>query len=99
MTEAMETWSLFRKIKAALDSEDIEGLLAIGCPTDEYDGEASLIESKLATASNFGKMPFQLDEVERSVAEVWDDQFGPFAKEDLERRRSAFSSVAKKIIA
>jgi hypothetical protein len=37
----MQLWSLFREIKAALDHEDIEGLLASGCPSDEYDSEAS----------------------------------------------------------
>ena len=34
----------FRQIKAALDSEDPEGLLAMGAPHNEYYSEASLIE-------------------------------------------------------
>jgi len=39
---------MFSKIKAALDSEDIEGLVAIGCPPDEHNSEASLIEGRIS---------------------------------------------------
>jgi hypothetical protein len=95
----VEAYTLFRRIKAALDEEDIEGLLALGCPADEYNSEASLIESKVALASDFGKTPLQLSQVERIVSDVWDDQFGPLAEEDLDKRRTAFSSVARKIVA
>jgi hypothetical protein len=94
----MKPWSLFRKIKAALDSEDIEGLLAIGCPEDEYNREASLSENKIAKASDFGKTPLQAEQVERFVEEVWDDQFSPFTREELDNRRNAFSSAARKIV-
>jgi hypothetical protein len=67
-------------------------------PQDEYDGEASLIESKIASASGFGKVRLQPDQIEKVVAEVWIDQFGPFGKDELEKRHIAFSSVAKKIL-
>jgi hypothetical protein len=90
---------LFRKIKAALDSEDIEGLLAIGSPADEYNGEASLIEDGVARLLGFGKAPLNVAQVEQVVATVWDGEFGPFGEGDLDVRRAAFSSVARKIIA
>ncbi len=51
----MQPWSIFREIKAALDHEDIEGLLASGCPTDEYDSEASLIQSEIAKMQTLGR--------------------------------------------
>ena len=93
----MTPWSMFRKIKAILDREDVEGLLATGCPTDEYDGEASLIEDRIAKLTNFGEQPLTAAQVERILVEVWNDQFGPFGTEALEKRRSAFSAVARKI--
>jgi hypothetical protein len=88
---------MFSQIKAALDSEDIEGLVAVGCPADEYSGEASLIEDRIAKLTRFGDEPLGQSQVERIVAEVWNEEFGPFSDEDLTKRRSAFSSVARKI--
>jgi hypothetical protein len=95
----MKPWSRFRDIKAALDQEDIEGLFALDCPRDEYDGEASLIESGLAKATNFGRNTISVEEVEGIVHAVWDSQFGPFDSFELEKRRSAFASIAHKITA
>jgi hypothetical protein len=95
----MQLWSIFREIKAALDHEDIEGLLASGCPADEYDSEASLIESEIAKITDFGKQPLSIGPCERIVIDVWIKQFGPFKAEDLELRGPAFSSVARKIAA
>jgi hypothetical protein len=92
----MKSWSSFRRIKTALDSEDIEGFLAMGCPADEYDSEASLIESGIAKAASDGK-PIDATHIEKIVSEVWNDMFGPFTDEDINKRRYAFSSVAKKI--
>jgi hypothetical protein len=89
---------MFSKIKAALDSEDIEGLVAIGCPPDEYNSEASLIEGRLAKLTQFGEKPLAEDQVERIVAEVWNEMFGPFSDDELQKRHSAFTAVARKII-
>jgi hypothetical protein len=88
---------MFARIKAALDSEDIEGLRALGCPDDEYNGEARLIEDRIAKLSRFENEPLGENRVERIVAEVWNEEFGPFSDEDLQKRRSAFTSVARKI--
>jgi hypothetical protein len=90
-------WSIFREIKDALDQEDIEGLLSSGCPADEYDGEAALIESEIAKITDFGKKPPNAIQCERIVIDAWIEQFGPFKAEDLELRRPAFSAVAQKI--
>ncbi len=93
----MTPWSKFREIKSALDQEDIEGLLALKCPPDEYDGEASLIESGVARATNFGRNKINAETVQGIVSEVWNSQFGPFNPDDLEKRRTAFLAVAQKI--
>jgi hypothetical protein len=95
----MTPWSRFREIKAALDREDIEGLLALDCPRDEYDGEASLIEGGVARATNFGKNKIGADTVQAIISQVWNSQFGPFDGEDIEKRRAAFASVAQEITA
>lgn len=95
----MMLWSIFREVKAALDQEDIEGLLATGCPGDEYDGEASLIESGIAKITNFGENSVSVEQVERIVIDIWIKQFGPFKVEDLQMRSPAFSAVARKIVA
>lgn len=93
----MTPWSKFREIKSVLDQEDIEGLLALECPPDEYDGEASLIESGLARATNFGKDKVTTDAIQAIVTEVWSSQFGPFDPDELEKRRPAFFAVAREI--
>ena len=95
----MAPWSRFREIKGALDREDIEGLLARDCPADEYDGEASGIESGLARATNFGKDAVSVQIIEGIVRDVWNSQFGPFNPDELEKRRPGFASVAQTILA
>jgi hypothetical protein len=85
----------FRKIKAALDSEDVEVLLAMGAPCDEYESEASLIECGIARVAG----PPNVDQIAEIIGEIWDAQFGPFDPEDLDKRRGSFSSVARKIVA
>lgn len=85
----------FRQIKAALDGEDIEGLLELGSPSDEYDSEASMIEGRIAKLAGD---EFNVDKIADIVAEVWNSQFGPFDEEDLNKRRQAFSSVARRIL-
>jgi hypothetical protein len=93
----MTAWSRFREIKAALDGEDNEGLLAIGSPSDEYDGEASLIESKIAKITNFGKKQLSTEECEKIIEDVWNSQFGPFDPAELGKRQPAFASIARKL--
>ena len=85
-------------IKSILNEEDVEGLCKMGCPPDEYDSEASLIESGIAKATNLGKTALTVAQIAAAIAEVWTSQFGPFASEELEKRRPAFESVAKKIL-
>lgn len=88
---------MFRKIKAALDAEDIEGLLQIECPRDEYDGEASEIESDIARLTDFGKRSATVSELAEIVASVWERKFGPFSSQQLQQRRAAFVAVAIRI--
>src|SRR5580698_1540109 len=93
----MTSWSAFRQVKAALDHEDIEGLLASGCPLDEYEGEASLIESEIAKITNFREKLLSVEQCETIIIDVWIGQFGPFRTEDLQMRAQGFSAVATKL--
>lgn len=82
-----------------MDSEDIEGFLAIGCPSDEYDSEASLIESAMERITSFGERAISAGEVQEIVALVWNDRFGPFDPKEIRRRVPAFDAVARKLTA
>jgi hypothetical protein len=70
-------WSIFKHVKKALDEEDIESLLAIGAPGDEYSGEASQIESLVAQKSEFGK--------ENSIRTSWNKSFRMSGPASLDR--------------
>jgi hypothetical protein len=81
----VKPWSLFRKNQGSLGQEDVEGLLALDCPANEYDGEASMIQDRIAKATHFGKSVLEFGPIEEIVAEVWNGQFGPFEAAELER--------------
>jgi hypothetical protein len=89
--------SLLAKVKHALDEEDVEGLLAMGCPRDEYDEEARLIAESVRT-NELQEGALDLSDVLRIVEDVCNTRFGPFEGIDLERRRATWLAVAKKIV-
>lgn len=79
---------------------DIEGLLEMGAPTDEYDREARMIAQKIADeALRSDSTPLTLDEVTAIVRDVWVEMFGPYDVEDLARRTVGFEAVARRIVA
>ncbi len=81
-------------IQNILKEEDIEGLLALGAPGDEYSYEANDI-SIFITALN-GHSLTEADIVP-IVSRVWAKYFN-LSKEDLNSRNSAFQRVAQKIL-
>jgi hypothetical protein len=90
-------WSIFKQVKKALDEEDIESLLEIGAPGDEYNGEASQIESLVAQQSEFGKRKLNSEQLEQVVQSVWVSAFGPLSTDQLKQRQPAFRRVAERI--
>lgn len=80
-------------IKTILHDEDIEGLIKIGAPADEYNGEAAEI------ASEIYRLQGQSTEkqVAQVVEEVWKRSFD-LGRADLKLRRDAFRRVAQRII-
>ncbi len=93
----MDRRAQLRVVKSAVDFVDPEGLLAAGCPTDEYDTEASLIESRIAALSDQWRKHLGIEEIAATVAEVWGKQFGPFAADELQQRQRSFIAVAERI--
>ncbi len=81
-------------IKTILREEDIEGLIQIGAPADEYDSEAHEMASAIA---RFGASATE-QQLVLAVEEVWKDSFGPFSGSEIEVRRDAFRRVAQRIM-
>ncbi len=81
-------------IKTILREEDIEGLIQIGAPADEYNSEAREIASAIA---RFGPNTTK-EQLMQAVEEVWKDSFGPLSGSEIEVRRDAFRRVAQRIM-
>lgn len=78
-----------------LRQEDIEGLLSMGAPRDEYGPEEEMIVNRVGEAeSNAPTHNITTEEVEAIINSVWKEMFG--LSDQLLRRRRAFQSVAAK---
>jgi|HubBroStandDraft_1064217.scaffolds.fasta_scaffold2070808_1 hypothetical protein len=82
-------------ILEVLNKADIEGLLRLGAPADEYVSEAQLISEAIAQA---GDSKHTQARVEDLVRDVWVTRFGPFSEEQIEKRSGVFSQVARDIL-
>lgn len=83
--------NLLEKIQNVLQAEDIEGLIAIGAPDDEYSDEANEIAMSLE-GRNISEAS-----VTPVIMEVWKKYFGPFSDEEFEKRIPALNEAVKKI--
>ena len=77
--------ALWSAVKAVIDAEDPEGLLAAGAPADEYSLEvprlAQLVAEQRVTAAG--------------VLEVWEHWFGP--ESSLQRRTEALERLTERL--
>ena len=82
-------------VQRILDEEDLEGLLAMGAPKDEYETEAQMIANALA-----GLTPEQLtlERVTHVVSAVWEQEFGPFEGEFARKLVPICRRVAERIL-
>jgi hypothetical protein len=78
-----------------LRAEDIEGLIQVGAPSDEYEGEARKVTAALQGAGQAPPTEAALVSILRGV---WDEMFGPFSPEELQQRDPAFRNVARRIL-
>jgi hypothetical protein len=81
-----------------LRHEDIEGLLSMGAPDDEYESEAEMIADRIdeEEAKAVNHMLTRQD-VESIIASVWGQIFGL----DAERagyRQHAFTAIAARLV-
>jgi hypothetical protein len=79
----------------ALNDEDVEGLLAVGAPGDEYEAEARLIAEALERLPD---TDFVVDRVMATVADVCNRMFGPFNEDELRTRSPVYRRVAERIV-
>lgn len=82
-------------IEAILRFEDIEGLLALGAPSNEYYNEASEIQAAL---ENLDVHEATHDRVKILVMETWERAFGPFFEEEREKRKPVLERVVNGIL-
>jgi len=79
--------------KNILCEEDIEGLIKLGAPPDEYNSEAKEIE---AAMSRLGDKRSE-EQLVQVLEHVW-KEFFDLSTEDIELRRDAFQRVARRIM-
>jgi len=77
-----------------LTEEDVEGLLAVGAPPDEYDSEAAMIAQAVIRLGDAATTENAVLEV---VTEVCTRMFGPFDAEQVRQRRDTYVRIARRI--
>ncbi len=85
-------------INELLRFEDIEGILSIGAPRDEYESEAEMIADRIGEAEQRacdGKIT--REEAASIVAAVWKEMFA-LSDDQLLLRREAFDSIAARLV-
>ena len=83
---------LNQTIRRILIEEDIEGLIEMGAPRDEYDPEVSRIEGRIQRLPNPDE-----DAVIGVVEAVWNEMFGPFDSSDTLQRVDSIRRLARRI--
>lgn len=81
-------------IEDALRTEDIEGLIASGAPSDEYNSEAEKIAAALASLQNNQLTESSIIAV---LALEWAKSFNRSVQE-IEQRMPAFRRIASQIL-
>jgi cell division ATPase FtsA len=81
-----------------LRQEDIEGLLSMGAPGDEYESEVEMIANRISEAEE--KAPehrLTREEVENIIASVWKEMF-ELSDEDVKQRQAPFAAIAAQLV-
>jgi len=84
-------------INELLRCEDIEGLLSMGAPNDEYESEAEMIADRVGEAEKKTTDKITREEVENIVATVWKEMFG-LSDVLAQRRKDAFAAIAARLV-
>lgn len=84
----------WKVINGYLQAADIEGLIEIGAPSDEYESEAQDIARGLVELS---KEDWGQADIVAIISLVWARSFN-LASDDMAKRLSAIQQVANRII-
>lgn len=82
-----------KEIEQALQAEDVEGLIALGAPADEYAMEAEKIANILQSLT---KDELNEKNIAAVIASVWAEMFNRSAEELLQRAH-AFQRIATQL--
>ena len=82
-------------ISELLRHEDIEGLLSMGAPDNEYESEAEMIADRVGAAEKRGIIT--KEEVENVIASVWKEMF-ELSDEEVRHRGESFAKVAARLV-
>lgn len=86
--------NVLRNIQDVLSREDVEGLLALGAPENEYHTEAELIRQVIES----GRVNLKEEELTELLKRIWQKSFGPFSETELKKRQAALERVAKRLV-
>jgi hypothetical protein len=84
-------------ISELLLREDVEGLISMGAPVDEYKSEARMISDRLAEAEQ-KTWRLTREQVLSIVQGVWREMFD-LSDEQLTQRRDAFEQITSHLAA
>ena len=82
-------------LERVLQSEDMEGLHALGAPENEYHDEATAIKTAL---ERLDSSQVTRPRVSAVVMDVWARSFGPFSSEDVQKRRLVLQEIVHRIL-
>ena len=84
-------------IDELLRTHDIEGLIDIGAPKDEYNSEAKMIADRIGTAEwRVHPQKLSVAQIKEIIRGVWAEMFS-LGEEDLRKRDYGFDEIAKKL--
>jgi hypothetical protein len=81
----------YNQIDEILRSLDIEGLIELGAPTDEYISESKDIEMAIKLLR---KEDSNEESLVKIIQAIWMKNFGPFSDNDIELRMPEFRKLA-----
>ena len=82
------------KVKLAMQREDVEGLIELRAPDDEYDAEAQAVLSALMAMPTPELNPSALAAI---ISVVWAKSFGR-TEEEIKLRMPAFLNIANQLL-
>jgi hypothetical protein len=80
-------------VQRILREEDVEGFIARGAPHDEYEMEAREITSVITKHADWSE-----ETLLAYVRNMWEQRFGPFAKEESAARAPDLLHVVRRIM-